>query len=91
MLPVLWHAEARADLQAILAYIAARNARAAFDLHDAIAHAINQLPNHPYLYRPGRVAGTRELIAHPNYIVVYRVTAVAIEILSVLHSRQQYP
>ena len=25
-----------------------------------------------YLYKPGRVAGTRELIAHPNYIVVYK-------------------
>lgn len=91
MLPVLWRPEARADLKAILAYIAARNAPAASALNDAIAHATTLLPRHPYLYRRGRIAGTRELIAHPNYIVVYRVMAAAIEILSVLHSRQQYP
>jgi plasmid stabilization system protein ParE len=27
----------------------------------------------------------------PNYIVVYSVTAIAVEILAVVHSRQQYP
>jgi toxin ParE1/3/4 len=51
----------------------------------------SQLPQHPYLYRLGRVSGTRELVAHPNYIVVYRVSATAIEIVSILHSRQQFP
>ena len=43
-----------------------------------------------YLYRHGRVSGTREMVVHPNYIVVYRVTHV-VEILNVLHSRQEYP
>jgi toxin ParE1/3/4 len=48
-------------------------------------------PDHPFLYRPGRVAGTREAVVHPNYILVYRVTAEAVEIVSVVHARQQYP
>jgi len=43
------------------------------------------------LYRPGLVAGTREIVVHPNYVVIYRVTISAIEIINVLHSRQQYP
>jgi len=38
-----------------------------------------------------RVAGTREAIAHPNYIVIYRVHPDAVEVLDVVHSRQQYP
>ena len=56
-----------------------------------IETAIAPLAEHPYLFRPGRVAGTRELVAHPNYIVVYRVTATAVEIVNILHARQHYP
>jgi toxin ParE1/3/4 len=91
MLPILWRAEAQADLAAILEYIAERNPQSALDLYNDIERVVSQLPQHPYLYRLGRVSGTRELVAHPNYIVVYRVSATAIEIVSILHSRQQYP
>jgi toxin ParE1/3/4 len=91
MLPILWRAEAQADLAAILEYIAERNPQSAFDLYDGIERVVSQLPHHPYLYRLGRVSGTRELVAHPNYIVVYRVGVSAIEIVSVVHSRQSYP
>lgn len=91
MLPILWRAEAQADLAITLEYIAERNPQSALDLYDDIERAVSQLPLHPYLYRLGRVSGTRELVAHPNYIVVYRVSSSAIEIVSVLHSRQQYP
>ncbi len=45
----------------------------------------------PYLFRRGRVPGTREYVVHPNYIVVYRVGQNVIDVLRVLHSRQQYP
>lgn len=55
-----------------------------------IEHTAEQLPANPYIFRPGRVPGTREAVVHPNYILVYRV-AQAIEILGVLHARQQYP
>jgi plasmid stabilization system protein ParE len=37
------------------------------------------------------VPGTREIIAHPNYIVIYQVMAERIEVVSVLHARQEYP
>lgn len=43
------------------------------------------------MFRVGRVAGTREIVAHPNYIVVYRVLSDHIDVVAVLHSRQQYP
>lgn len=45
----------------------------------------------PYLFRLGRVPGTREQVVHPNYIVVYQVGSDVIDILRILHSRQQYP
>lgn len=50
-----------------------------------------RLAKHPFLYRAGRIPGTREALIHPNYLLVYRVTADAVEIVNVLHSRQQYP
>lgn len=91
MLPIQWRAEAQADLTKILDYLAERSQKAAFELYADIDQAVSQLPHHPYLYRPGRVADTRELIVHANYVVVYHVGVAAIEIVSILHARQQYP
>jgi toxin ParE1/3/4 len=91
MLPVKWLAKARTKLFIIIEYIAERNGAAASALLAEIEHAVSQLPQHPYLYRSGRVAGTREIIVHPNYVVVYRIRPRVIEIVTVLHSRQQYP
>ena len=88
---VSWLETASRDLDEILGYIEDRNLLAALNLQQEIEHAVSQLPQHPYLYRLGRVPGTRELVVHPNYLVVYRLTADAIEIIDVLHSRQQYP
>jgi toxin ParE1/3/4 len=54
MLPILWRAEAQADLTAILEYIAERNPQSARDLYDDIERLVSHLPHHPYLYRLGR-------------------------------------
>ena len=75
----------------ILDYIEQRNATAAQNLHAAIVQSAENLPLMPYLFRPGRVPDTRELVVHPNYIVVYQVGSDVIDILRILHSRQQYP
>ena len=91
MLPIQWKVEAQEDLTAILTYIAQRNRPAALQLYNDIDHAISRLPCHPHLYRSGRVSGTREMLAHPNHVVVYRVEASAIEILAIMHTRQLYP
>jgi toxin ParE1/3/4 len=87
---VEWRPEARAELLQILNYIGDRHVVAASDLGQAIEMVTSVLPEHPYLYRFGRVPGTREIVVHPNYLVVYRVTD-RIEIVSVLHARQEYP
>jgi plasmid stabilization system protein ParE len=47
MLPILWRAEAQADLAAILEYIAERNPQSALDLYDDIKRVVSQLPHHP--------------------------------------------
>lgn len=87
---VEWRPLARAQLGEILDYIGDRNIVAASELYQNIQAATSAVPQHPYLYRFGQVRGTREIVVHPNYLVVYRVTD-RIEILTVLHARQQYP
>ncbi len=88
---VRWSEEAIADLVNILDYIEQRNAAAAQALRAAVVQSAENLLYMPYLFRPGRVAGTRELVVHPNYIVVYQVGTDVIDVLRILHSRQQYP
>jgi toxin ParE1/3/4 len=87
---VEWRPKAVADLWEILDYIDERNPQTAEGLYAEIERATSALPEHPYLYRLGRVLNTREIIVHPNYLVIYRLTD-RIEILSVLHARQHYP
>lgn len=87
---VEWRPEARAELRAILEYIIERNVAAANDLNEAIEAATTAVPDHPLLYRIGRVPGTREIVVHPNYLVVYRISD-WIEVVTVLHARQKYP
>ena len=90
-LPIVWRAEARADQRELIGYIAARNPEAAARLNARIERLVEGLALHPHMFRPGRVAGTREAVAHPNYVIVYRVDADAIRVLRVLHARRRYP
>lgn len=91
MLPIEWDARAKTDLRAVITYIATRNSRAAQSLKSVIEGSVERLSLFPYSHRTGRLSGTREMVVHPNYIVVYAVRTDAIRILRVLHARQQYP
>lgn len=91
MLSVVWRARAQSNLADIVRYIAGHNPSAARRMKTRIEQSILPAAEHPYLFRPGRLAGTREVVAHPNYVVVYRVTTMHIEVVNVLHTRQQYP
>jgi addiction module RelE/StbE family toxin len=90
--PVLeWRESARADLLAIVDYISDDNPEAAQQLKDDIEAKVAKLAEHPKLYRPGRVAGTREMVVRRNYVVIYAEDARAVSILRVLHASQQWP
>lgn len=91
MLPVKWRDQALDDLVEIIDYIEQYNPAAAASLHRNIVAAAEGLSSMPYSFRPGRVPGTREIVAHPNYLVVYRVGDTAVDVLRVLHARQEYP
>tara|TARA_R110000751_G_scaffold169942_2_gene276623 strand:+ start:512 stop:787 length:276 start_codon:yes stop_codon:yes gene_type:complete len=86
-----WTAPAVADLMAIVDYISDDNPDAALALMSEIETRVAALPDQPKRGRSGRVAGTRELVVRPNYIVVYAETKVAVTVLRVLHAAQMWP
>lgn len=88
---LVWKKQARADLLDIVQHIAQDNPDAAEKLADAIEAKANNLCAHPKLFRVGRKRGTRELIAHRNYLVIYRIRGEIIEILRVKYAAQQWP
>jgi toxin ParE1/3/4 len=78
-------------LDAIVGYIADRSPIAAYELEARVKQVAERLCESPFIGRPGRMAGTREMIVHPNYIVIYTVSESSLTVLRVLHARQNYP
>ena len=91
MIRLVWRPLAREDRAAIMDYIAEDSPGAALDLDELIEEKTNALIDHPRLYKPGRMKGTREMVVHPNYVVVYQEKKTAVVILRVVHARQQWP
>lgn len=87
-----WLPRAEINLQSILEHILLENPSAAFALVDAITDSVtSMLSDHPNVGRHGRVEGTREWVAHKNYVVAYRVLPDRVQILSVMHTSRLWP
>ena len=86
-----WTVEALQDRRDIRTYIAKDNPTAALMLDELFTEKSGALVNHPKMARPGRVAGTRELVVHRNYILVYDVAGDFVRILRLLRARRQSP
>ncbi len=87
-----WTAAAQQDLAAILDYLAKENPVAAGDVLDRIERAVVPLEKFPGLGRPGRVAGTRELVVSGlPYILPYATTDDGLFILGVMHTARRWP
>jgi len=75
----------------IFTFISEHNPSAAEQLEKLILDGAERAAALPYAYRSGRVPGTRELIVHPNYILVFQVMPARVRMLRVLHARRHYP
>ena len=90
---VEWRPMAREDLRGIVRYIGKDNPARAKRFGKDLRDKTKLLAQHPELGRPGRLPDIRELVAHSNYIVFYRVLAEdhTVQILRVKHAAQQTP
>lgn len=90
---LIWSPEAQEDINLLRAYIAEEDPAAARRVVLRIFDTIEQLlPDNPHIGRPGRVAGTRELvIPRTPYIVPYRFQDGNIIVLRVYHGARRWP
>ena len=80
-----------ASLQAIEDCIAHDNPLAASDLWLGIDEQVSLLADPNFPRRRGRVAGTLELVVHPDYVVILEQSPDAVTVLEVLHVAMKYP
>lgn len=93
---IVWRPMAEADLDGIIDYIARDHPARAEEFGRVLRDRILALAKHPKMGRAGRPgvpAFVRELVAHRNYVIFYRVLEQAgrVEILRVKHAAQQMP
>lgn len=89
---VKWLRRALESLDEEAAYLAKDSPRMAAELVRHLRDSVAMLAEHPNMGRPGRIAGTRELVVTRfPYILPYRVHGGAIEILRVFHTARKWP
>ncbi len=89
---IVWSPEAADDLEQIFDFIAEENPRHAVATYDRLMAQIERLAEQPHIGRPGRVAGTRELVVTGTpYIIPYRVFKAYLQIIRIYHAARQWP
>jgi toxin ParE1/3/4 len=89
---IVWSPRAIDHLAHLRSSIARDNPKAANRIARVLLEAIERLAELPNLGRPGRVAGTRELVVPGTpYVIPYRLRGDRLEVIAVFHGRQKWP
>ena len=89
---ILWLRKALRNLDEEGAYLAQQSPQAARLFVETVNSSVNRLAEYPAMGRPGRVAGTRELVL-PDfpYRIPYRIRDNAVEVLRIFHASRKPP
>jgi toxin ParE1/3/4 len=89
---IVWSPRAIEHLAHLREYIARDNPTSANRIASVLLEAVERLAKLPNLGRPGRVAGTRELVVSGTpFIIPCRLRGDRLEIVAVFHARQKWP
>ena len=88
---VFWTPEAEQDRTDIWDYIAADNLYAAVRMDEIFGRAAAKLAEHPSLGKPGKISGTREMVLHEHYRLIYETSADIVWILALVHTSRKWP
>ena len=89
---IVWSPRAVDHLTHLRSHIARDDPKAATRVAGSLLEAVGRLAELPNLGRPGRVAGTRELVVPGTpHVIPYRVRGDRLEVIAVFHTRQKWP
>ena len=88
---ILWTPEAEQDRADIFDHITATNPRAAIRLDGLFSETAAKLSEFPMLGRVGAVAGTREVLPHESYRLIYEIDAGTLWVLALVHTVRRWP
>lgn len=78
-------------MREIVAAIWEDSPKAAQMMHELILDSVRFIGKWPLLFPESqRIAGTHEIVAHRNYLVFYRVTKKAVQVVAVRHARRRF-
>jgi len=88
---LVWTPEALQDRFDIWDYIAADNPYAAARMDELFSESAGRLTEHPKLGRAGKIPGTRELVSHEHYLLVYEINDDTVWVLALVHTARLWP
>jgi toxin ParE1/3/4 len=89
---IVWSPRAIEHLVHLRSPIAQDNPKAANRIAAVLLEAVERLAELPNLGRPGRIAGTRELVVPDTpYVIPCRLRGDRLEVMAVFHGRQKWP
>lgn len=88
---VVWTPEAEQDRAAIWDYIVVDNPGAAVRMDELFSLSAARLATYPYMGKIGKIPGTRELIPHKSYRLVYEIYGDVVWVLALVHTARQWP
>jgi toxin ParE1/3/4 len=86
-----WTPEAEQDRDDVLDYIAVDNPGAAVAIDLLFKKAADRAATFPMAARKGEIPGTRELIPHENYRLIYQIREDTVWILALVYTSRQWP
>jgi toxin ParE1/3/4 len=89
---VIWSATSVRHLREVVEYLQGESSGGAITIRRRILETVRRIGQMPNSGRIGRIDGTREaVVPRSPYIVVYQVSAKAVEILGIWHGARRWP
>lgn len=88
---LIWTPDALQDRSDIWDYIALDSPRSAVKMDEIFSSAATRLADYPQIGRVGRVPGTRELVVHESYCLIYEIEQENLWILALVHTARHWP